>query len=61
MTGETAILEIPPKDAAKLDGFLGSFVAAVDAARKRMQRDQAEIERLKAETRAMLAEIEALR
>lgn len=61
MTSKTATLEIPPKDAAKLAGFLKAFVSAVDAAKKRMQRDQAEIDRLKAETRAMLAEIKALR
>ena len=58
---QAATLEIPPSDAAKLGGFLKAFVTAADAAERRMQRDQTEIDRLKAETRAMLAEIKALR
>jgi hypothetical protein len=33
----------------------------VDRARKQMKRDQAEINRLKAETRAVLAELKAMR
>ena len=61
MTSKAATLEIQPKDAAKLGGFLKAFVSAVDAASKRMQRDQVEIDRLKAETRAMLTEMKALR
>ena len=61
MTSKTAMLEIPPKTAAKLGDFFRTFTAAVDAAQKRMQRDQAEINRLKTETRSMLTEIKALR
>ena len=53
-------LEIPKKEAARLATFLKQFVAAVDRARKQMKRDQAEINRLKAETRAVLAELKAM-
>jgi len=59
MTTKTTTLEIPAKEAARLGAFLKKFVAAVDIARKQMKRDQAEIDRLKAETRAVLAELKA--
>jgi hypothetical protein len=55
MTTKTTTLEIPAKEAAKLGSFLKQFVAAVDRAKKEMKRDQAVIDRLKAETRAILA------
>ena len=54
-------MEIPAKEAAKMEGFLKAYVTAVDKAKKRMRRDQAEIDRFKAETRAILAELKALR
>ncbi len=54
-------MDIPPREAAKLTAFLKTFVAAVDKARKQMGKDQVEIDRLKVETRAMLAELKALR
>ncbi len=61
MTTKTTTLEIPAKEAAKLGNFLKQFVAAVDRAKKEMKRDQAEIDRLKAETRAVLAELKTIR
>ena len=54
-------VEIPAKEAAKLGSFLKQFVAAVDRAKRRMKRDQAEIDRLKAETRAVLTELKGMR
>ncbi|MBI2925196.1 MAG: hypothetical protein HYY24_05775 [Verrucomicrobia bacterium] len=61
MTSKTVTLEIPAKQAAKMEGFLKAYVAAVDKAKKRMRRDQVEIDRFKAETGAILAELKALR
>lgn len=61
MATKTVTLEIPAKEAAKMEGFLKSFAGAVDRARRQMKRDQAEIDRLKAETRAMLAELKEMR
>ena len=61
MAIKTTTFEIPEKEAARLGIFLKQFVAAVDRARKQMKRDQAEINRLKEETRAVLAELKAMR
>ena len=61
MTTKMTTLEIPAKEAARLGSFLKQFVAAVDRAKKAMKRDQAEIDRLKAETRAVLAELKTIR
>jgi hypothetical protein len=61
MTTKSMTVEIPPKEAARLGSFLKQFVAAVDQAKKQMSRDQAEIDRLKAETRALLVELKAIR
>jgi hypothetical protein len=61
MATKTMTLEIPVSDAARLRTFLKEFVVAADRARKQMQRDQAEIDRLKASTRVMLAELKAMR
>ena len=61
MTSKTMTVEIPAKEAAKLGSFLKQFVAAVDRAKRRMKRDQAEIDRLKAETRAVLTELKGMR
>ena len=58
---KTRTIEIPAKTATRLDVFLKEFIAAVDQAQKQMRRDQAEINRLKAETRTMLAELKTLR
>lgn len=61
MATKTVTLEIPAKAAARLDAFLKEFIVAADRAQKEMRRDQAEINRLKAETRSMLAELKTLR
>ena len=61
MTTKRTTLDIPAKEAARLGSFLKQFVAAVDRAKKAMKRDQAEIDRLKAETRAVLAELKTIR
>ena len=61
MTTKTMTVEIPPKEAARLVTFFKDFTAAVDLAKKQMSRDQTEINRLKAETRALLAALKAIR
>lgn len=61
MAVESNTLEIPAKEVAKVRTFLRQFVAAADIAHKEMRRDQAEIDRLKAETRAVLAELKTIK
>jgi hypothetical protein len=60
MTSKTMTMELPVKEAAKLEAFLHDFTAAVDRARKQMRKDQAEIDRLKASTRAKLNALRAM-
>ena len=61
MTSKTVSVNLPAKAMLRLESFFKDFTAAVDRAQKQMRRDQAEIERLKTETRRMLAELKARR
>ena len=54
MSSKTMTVEIPARDAAKLGNFLKQIVSALDQAKKRMRRDQVEIDPLNAETPAVL-------
>ena len=60
VTSKTVSVDVPAKALLRLESFFKDFTAAVDRAKKQMRRDQAEIERLKTETRLMLAELKAL-
>ena len=57
MTSKSLVLELQKSEAAKLEAALKECVSELERARKRMRIDQGEINRLKAETRAMLAQI----
>jgi hypothetical protein len=61
MATKTITLEIPANNAVKFETMIRELVAKMDRARKQMKRDQAEIDRLKARTRATLAELKAMR
>jgi hypothetical protein len=52
-------LGLTADEAAGLEAAIDELVAGMKLAAKQMKRDQAQIERLKAETRAMLAELKA--
>lgn len=61
MAMKSVTVEIPANEAAEFKALIKELVAKMDRARKRMKRDQAEIERLKAKTHATLAELKAMR
>jgi NH3-dependent NAD+ synthetase len=46
-------------DEVEIKAAIGSFLAEIERNREKMQRDQEDIERLKARTRATLAQLEA--
>ena len=56
---KTLYIELTPKDEAKLSDAISKCIAEMKRARRAMKRDQVEIERLKTETRSILAEIKA--
>jgi nitrogen fixation/metabolism regulation signal transduction histidine kinase len=56
---KTIHLELTPKEEAKLYDAISKCVAEIKRARRAMKKDQVEIERLKAETRSMLAQLKA--
>lgn len=56
---KTTSLDVTPDEAAALEGAIAKLVAKIKRATKQMKSDQAEIDRLKAETRAMLAKLKA--
>lgn len=59
MTTKSLTLEVPKAEAAKMDAAIKECISEMERARKRMKNDQAEIDRLKAQTRAMLAQMKA--
>jgi hypothetical protein len=59
MTSKSLTLEVPKNEAAKIEATLKEFAARMERGLKRMKNDQVEIEKLKAQTRAMLAELKA--
>jgi nitrogen fixation/metabolism regulation signal transduction histidine kinase len=52
-------IELTPSEAAKLDDAFRECIAEIKRAREAMKRDQLEIERLKSETRSILAKLRA--
>lgn len=52
-------LGLTPDEAADLEAAIDDLIVEIKRATKRMRGDQADIERLKAETRAILAELKA--
>jgi glutathione S-transferase len=48
-----------PKDDAEFESAIGKMFAEMEREREQMKKDQEEIDRLKARTRATLAQIEA--
>lgn len=56
---KTLYIELTPKDQAKLSNAISKCIAEIKRARRAMKKDQVEIDRLKAETRSMLAELKA--
>lgn len=59
MASKTMALDIPKQEAAKIDAAIRECVTEMEHARKRMKQDQAEIDRLKAQTRALLSGMKA--
>lgn len=53
------MMDVNPDEAAKIEAAIDECFAAMKLANTKMASDQAEIERLKAETRAMLTQLEA--
>jgi len=61
MTTKTATLEIPASEAAEVLSVIKELIGRMDRTRRQMKRDQVVIDRLKAETRAKLANLKAMR
>ena len=59
MPGKTITLELPAREAAKCEAAVDEYLAKIDRSLARNKRTQARIDRLKAETRAILARLEA--
>ncbi len=59
MTTKSLTLEMPKAEAARVDAALKECLAEMERARKRMKSDLVEIDRLKAQTRALLAQMKA--
>ena len=56
---DTARFGVSADEAAQIQGAIQECILEMHRANERMKKDQEEIERLKAKTRAMLAELEA--
>ena len=56
---KTIKIEVPADEVVQIQTAIQECIAEMQRANERMKKDQAEIERLKAKTRAMLAELEA--
>ena len=56
---ETARFEVSADEAVRIQGAIQECILEMQRANERMKKDQAEIERLKEKTRAMLADLEA--
>jgi hypothetical protein len=54
-----AMMDVNPDEAARIEPAIDECIAAMKLANAQMANDQAEIERLKAETRMMLTELRA--
>lgn len=59
MTTKSLTLEVPKAEAARVDAALKECLAEMERARKRMKSDQVEIDRLKAQIRTLLAQMQA--
>lgn len=53
------MMDVNPDEAARIEAAIDECIAAMKIANLQMANDQAEIERLKAETRKMLTELKA--
>ena len=60
MTTKTLALGVSKSGDEKFDAGIKECFVEIDKARKRMKHGQAEIEKLKAQTRQMLAELRAV-
>jgi hypothetical protein len=60
MPSKTVTLTSAGADEAKYKPAINEMIAEIDGILKRMKRQQAEIDRLKARTRAKLAELDVL-
>ena len=61
MATKTLTMEIPVAEAAKYTAGIAGYLAKIDRSLERSRKRQAEITKLKARTRATLAELKALR
>ncbi len=59
MASKTVTLELAKKDDAKLNAAVKRCLAEIDRSLERMDQDQAEIDRMKVETKAILAKLKA--
>ena len=59
MPTKTATLEIPAREAAKYEAAIDEYIAKIDRSLERNKRTQARIDKLKADTRQILARLEA--
>lgn len=53
------MMDVSPDEATRIEAAIDECIAAMKIANAQMANDQAEIERLKAETRKMLTELKA--
>jgi len=60
MATKTLTLELPAGEAAQFKAAAREIISKISQARKRMKRDQAEIEKSQKRTRALLAELSAM-
>ena len=59
MPSKTATLEIPTREAAKCEAAIDEYIAKIDRSLERSKRTQTRIDKLKMETRQILARLEA--
>lgn len=57
---QTIKTELPATEVAQIQAQMREYIAEMQRANERIKKDQAEIERLKAKTRATLAELAEL-
>lgn len=53
------MMDVNPDEAARIEAAIDECIAAMKVANRKMASDQAEIEQLKVETRAMLTQLKA--
>ena len=56
---KTFDIELTPTETAKLHDAINKYIVEIKRVRVAMKKDQVEIERLKAETRSILAQLKA--